>query len=144
MLFPYLASSPTLTMEVTYSSKTSAGIPRTVKHYIPGGIILHNNCCESLTSYTDHIVPIYSVARTKKSQITQFLGGRGGGQTGGQEQVSTPQTSCRNQRLRRSFQYHTTYTVKQTSLLPQRTFMKLRNLRVHDILGRRLRTSKQF
>jgi hypothetical protein len=39
-------------MKVTCCSETSVDFERTILHYIPEDISLHNHCCESLKSYT--------------------------------------------------------------------------------------------
>jgi hypothetical protein len=65
--------------------------------------------------------------KNKEVKQLNFGMGRGGKERVGQERFSTPQTSCWNQILRKSFRYH-----KQGSLLPQRKFMKLENLTWHS------------
>jgi hypothetical protein len=57
-LISSLASSSTLNMEETFSSKTSVDFQQTTQSYIPKGRNLHNYeyCCENLKSYNIYLV----------------------------------------------------------------------------------------
>jgi hypothetical protein len=52
MLASCLAYSSTQKLELICSSEMSVNVPRATRRYIPEDMILHNNRCENLQSYT--------------------------------------------------------------------------------------------